>query len=290
MAFACGADEVFGLEPQAGGWALSQCAEDFGGSVLAALFLGLFLRRLACSSPATQRVETASSGSIYSALDGEDESEELLGAGVAAKAGDSEGSAALIHSLAADRSPEAVGQLRELADADIFGNESTAVRTLGSVLAAAALLLRGWAVASALMHDTITGSATVGAIELLAWATCLGSALVETSRGQPRSTLVVSFWALSAAAPASTLLRAVAVAAMDGATSTAGDTPSAAPSSADAHRAAVSVLVSLALIAVAACTLTQQHRSTVWPEYQGAWSLQREGTGDGSLDRLLGLG
>jgi hypothetical protein len=287
-----GAGEVFGLDPQAGEWALSRCTEELATVALGAVFATAFLLRLArarhcCAETPAQPVQSAS---IYgSDVDGE-ESEGLLSPSAVR-----DSDAALITTLAADRSADAVAQLRLLADVDIFTNhESAALRRLGYLLAATAFVLRCWnaslLVVTPLSSLSLRSGAAAG-LELLAWATSIAAARAETARRQPRSSLVMGFWGVAAFAPASTALRALIIAAMSEDGSTA-DGSSAVPgaTATEVHLAIASVLVSVALICIALGTVAQQHHSTVWHTFQGAWSMQREGTGEGALDRLMGLG
>ena len=66
----CGPGEVFGLEPAADEWAISECSEDVAVGGIGLLFTLCFLRRRRRVAQPQRAVETAADGSIYSALDG----------------------------------------------------------------------------------------------------------------------------------------------------------------------------------------------------------------------------
>ena len=278
----CGPGEVFGLEPAADEWAISECSEDVAVGGIGLLFTLCFLRRRRRVAQPQRAVETAVDGSIYSALDGSDEATGLLEAEAEAR-----GQQATIQSLAARRDAESVGKLRLLADEDIFARcETRPLRLLADALTAAAVALRAWAAVAAVLGGGPPHRVVAAVLELTAWAAALLLTRAETAARRPRSTGVMVFWAFATAAPASATLRALAIRAVgDGSGSLAGDQSASA-----AHLAAVAALLGLALCALACCISRQHHRSTIWHVYQGAWSLQREGDGSGALERLLGLG
>ena len=281
----CGAD-VFGLDPQSGGWALSRCTEDLAAIAIGGGFVAAFLGRLARrdadragSAPPVQ------AGSIYAKCPDSDEAEGLLSPTV--QYGPDE---ALIASLAADRRADAVEQLRGLADADIFKHESVALRKAAYALAASGFALRCWNAWFVLLGAPSSPSFRIVAasiLELLAWLTCLATARAETTRCQPRSSLVMAFWAVSMFAPASTLLRSLSWRDDGSAADSTGEEEEAV--AAQLIHACPSAVVCTLLICVAVATVWQHNRSSIWQAYQGAWSMQREGNGDGALDRLMGL-
>ena len=97
----CGPGEVFGLEPAADEWAISECSEDVAVGGIGLLFTLCFLRRRRRIAQPQRAVETTVDGSIYSALDGSDEATGLLEAEVEGR-----GQQATIQSLAARRDAE----------------------------------------------------------------------------------------------------------------------------------------------------------------------------------------
>ena len=255
----CGTD-VFGLDPQSGGWALTHCTEDLAAIAIGGGFVAAFVARLA-------RRDADRAGTGPALID-----------------------EALIASLAADRRVDAVDQLRGFANADIFKHESVALRKIAYVLAGSGFALRCWNAWFVMLGAASKPSFRIVAasiLELLAWLTCLATARAETARCQPRSTLVLTFWAVSVLVPASALLRSL----------TWRDDGSAADSTAEEEaavaaqlmHACTSVVVCIPLICVAVSTVWQHNRSSVRQAYQGAWSMQREGNGDGALGRLMGL-
>jgi hypothetical protein len=285
----CGSEDVFGLDPLSGGWSLSRCTEDLATIAIDDAFLVAFVARCArrgnrLAAPARERqIASIYAHQLKSGVE-VDEIEGLLSP-TAARCRDE----TLISSLAADRSPDAVEQLRTLADAHIFRHhESLPLRKVAYVLMGVGVMLRCWNAWFVLLGSAVAPSfRTVAAsvLELATWVSCLVTAWAETIRCQPRSSLVVAFWATSIIAPTSTLLRSLS----HGDDGSAADIIAVEAAIAEQMHAAPNVLVCLALICVAAATILQQNRSTVWQAYQGAWSLQREGDGDGALDRLMEL-
>ena len=274
----CGPDdEAFGMSEAAGGWALSACTDDFATIVFGALFTLTALRRL-CRMPAgagarahPQCAETRVPSSIYAVGGGDDSRAEEESAGLL-DAGMGEAAQSTVQRLAADRSPEAVAQLRAMADEDIFAHcETRQLRLLGDALASIAVGIRVWGVAAP-AHST-----AAAVVELVAWLVALRLTRVETATRRPRSSLIMTFWALATAAPASTALRGL----LEGLHEV--DEPSVSVVAADStgssdgvsavHRAAIAVALGLALICVTGRTVHQHHRSTVWQSFQGAWSL-----------------
>ncbi len=268
------------------GWALSRCTEDLATIAIESAFLAAFARRVVvCWSVRQER----RSPSVY-ARDRLDSDEPGEIDGLLSHNSGLDRDEALISSLAADRGADAVERLRTLADVDIFRHhESTALRKVAYVLAGLVFALRcsnAWLV---LLSRPVTPPSlriVIAAIlEPLAWLGCLATARTESARCQPRSSLVVAFWAISTFVPASALLRSLSQ-RDDG--SGANGTPAKSWIAEQTH-ATISLLVCLALTCVGVATVSQQNCSTVWQAYQGAWSLQREGNGDGALDRLMGL-
>ena len=296
-----GGCEVLGLDPATNGLTLSPCTEDLIVGTLSLAFAAAFASRLLRlrRHPVGRRVETADP-SIYGGS--EEEVHGLLGDG-AVPFGD--GDEATIHRLAADRSAEAVQELRRLADEDVFANcESAPLRTASHALAALATTWRVWALMSLLDVLLHRGSATAAgsamrtalatAMELLAWSGAFATAWAESSARQPRSSLVMSFWVLSAAGPALAVLRAQTLRAValkhDGSVSGEDAAVAQATVLLATAPASVGLALSCVLASVGAYVVRQQLQSTVWHTYQGAWSLQREGDGTGCLERLLGMG
>jgi hypothetical protein len=64
--------------------------------------------------------------------------------------------------------------------------------------------------------------------------------------------------------------------------------PAEEPPSLDLVAPLVDLSVACALVVVAVATTRQQLCSSTWHTFQGAWSMQRQGDGSGSLQRLLG--
>lgn len=275
---------------------LTRCTQDLASAGISCGFAAAFLARLShyapcCAKESPRPTRASSMESVYGGGANSDES-----AGLLSLSGDLQDSKeVLISSLAADRSPAAVKQLRDLADVDIFEfHESAAARRLGYVLALTIFLLRcwdAWLVLLEVAGSASAWSAPASVLELLAWVTCLAVAHVETACRRPRSALVLMFWASSVFAPGSTLIRALAVTALsDDASAADSVAAEATAGAAELRHAVASVVAGLALICTGLATVSQHQQSSVWQIYQGAWSLQREGTGEGALDRLMGVG